>query len=174
MLTDSATLAIVDDHPIVLEGLQRLLTNVKEIKIVGSFTTGAALLSFLKTNKVDILLLDITLPDGNGIDLCKEVKALSPYTHVLALSNHSERSMILQMIQHGATGYLLKNISSEELIACIREALSGMITFSKGAKEIMARPSINDLKDAPQLTRRERKYCTSSPMEKPRRISRSN
>lgn len=156
MLTDSATLAIVDDHPIVLEGLQRLLTNVKEIKIVGSFTTGAAFLSFLKTNKVDILLLDITLPDVNGIDLCKEVKALSPYTHVLALSNHSERSMILQMIQHGATGYLLKNISSEELIACIREALSGMITFSRGAKEIMARPSMSELKDTPQLTRREK------------------
>ncbi|SEW51342.1 response regulator transcription factor [Chitinophaga arvensicola] len=156
MLTDSATLAIVDDHPIVLEGLQRLLSNVKGITISGCFTTGTAFMSFLKENKVDVLLLDITLPDVNGIDLCKEVKSLSPDTHVLALSNHAERSMILQMIQHGATGYLLKNISSEELIACIREALSGMITFSKGAREIMARPSVTELKGIPQLTRREK------------------
>lgn len=156
MLTKRTTLAIVDDHPIVLEGLQRLLANVKEIEITGCFTTGSAFMSFLKENKVDILLLDITLPDANGIELCREVKELSPATHVLALSNHSERSMILQMIQQGATGYLLKNISSEELIACIQEAISGLITFSKAAREIMARPSIGELKGAPQLTKREK------------------
>jgi len=156
MLTKRTTLAIVDDHPIVLEGLQKLLANVKEIEITGCFTTGAAFMSFLKENKVDVLLLDITLPDVNGIELCKEVKEMSPATHVLALSNHSERSMILQMIQHGATGYLLKNISSEELIACIQEALNGLVTFSKAAREIMARPSVSELKGAPQLTKREK------------------
>ena len=156
MLIDPATLAIVDDHPIVLEGLQKLLNNVKSIQITGCFTSGMAFMSFLKENKVDVLLLDITLPDANGIELCREVKAISPETHVLALSNHSERSMILQMIQNGATGYLLKNISSEELVACIQEALSGMITFSRGAREIMARPSISELKGSPQLTKREK------------------
>jgi DNA-binding NarL/FixJ family response regulator len=156
MLTKNTTLAIVDDHPIVLEGLQKLLANVKEIEIAGCFTTGSAFISFLRENKVDILLLDITLPDVNGIELCKEVKEMSPNTHVLALSNHSERSMILQMIQNGATGYLLKNISSEELIACIHEALSGLITFSKAAREIMARPSVSELKGTPQLTKREK------------------
>jgi len=156
MLTKRTTLAIVDDHPIVLEGLQKLLANVKEIEITGCFTTGSAFISFLKENKVDILLLDITLPDVNGIELCKEVKEMSPATHVLALSNHSERSMILQMIQHGATGYLLKNISSEELVACIHEALSGLVTFSRAAREIMARPSVGELKGAPQLTKREK------------------
>ncbi|MBS0030433.1 response regulator transcription factor [Chitinophaga sp. 22321] len=156
MLTKRTTLAIVDDHPIVLEGLQKLLANVKEIEITGCFTTGSAFISFLKENKVDVLLLDITLPDVNGIELCKEVKEMSPATHVLALSNHSERSMILQMIQHGATGYLLKNISSEELIACIQEALNGLVTFSKAAREIMARPSVSELKGAPQLTKREK------------------
>ena len=156
MLTKRTTLAIVDDHPIVLEGLQKLLANVKEIEITGCFTTGSAFISFLKENKVDVLLLDITLPDVNGIELCKEVKEMSPATHVLALSNHSERSMILQMIQHGATGYLLKIISSEELIACIQEALNGLVTFSKAAREIMARPSVSELKGAPQLTKREK------------------
>ncbi|MBO9732717.1 MAG: response regulator transcription factor [Chitinophaga sp.] len=156
MLTKNTTLAIVDDHPIVLEGLQRLLANVSNITISGCFTTGADCMAFLEQHPVDIILLDITLPDVNGIELCKVIKEMSPGTHVLALSNHSERSMILQMIQNGATGYLLKNISAEELIACIREALSGLITFSKAAREIMARPSLGELKDTPQLTKREK------------------
>ncbi|HVI44174.1 MAG TPA: response regulator transcription factor [Chitinophaga sp.] len=156
MSNNHTTLAIVDDHPIVLEGLQRLLNNLDEIRIGGCFTTGTDFMSFLKNNKTDIVLLDITLPDANGIELCREIKKLSPDTHVLALSNHSERSLIMQMINNGATGYLLKNISSEELITCIHEALDGMITFSKAVKEIMARPSMNELTGIPVLTKREK------------------
>ena len=156
MWDSKATLAIVDDHTIVLEGLQKLLANMPHIEIAGSFTTGAEFISFLKTNNVNIVLLDISLPDANGIDLCKEIKKISPDTCVLALSNHSERSMIMQMLQNGATGYLLKNISARELASCIDEALNGQITFSKAVKEIMARPSLSELKGIPKLTKREK------------------
>lgn len=149
-------LAIVDDHPVVIEGLQKLLGNKEHLHIVGCFTHGAAFMTFLKTSPVDIVLLDITLPDVNGMDLCKEIKKVSPTTSVLALSNHSERSMIMQMLQNGASGYLLKNASAEELLAGINEALSGQITFSKEVKTIIARPTGTDLKDIPQLTRREK------------------
>jgi DNA-binding NarL/FixJ family response regulator len=156
MWDNKASLAIVDDHLIVLEGLQKLLVNAQHINIAGCFTQGLEFISFLKANKVDIVLLDITLPDANGIDLCKDIKKISPDTCVLALSNHSERSMILQMLHNGASGYLLKNVSSEELIQCINEALSGQITFSQAVKEIMARPSMSDLQGIPQLTKREK------------------
>jgi DNA-binding NarL/FixJ family response regulator len=156
MWDSKATLAIVDDHLIVLEGLQKLLANIPHIEIAGAFTTGVEFISFLKTNHVNIVLLDISLPDANGIDLCKEIKKISPDTCVLALSNHSERSMIMQMLQNGATGYLLKNISARELADCIDEALNGQITFSKAVKEIMARPSLSELKGIPQLTKREK------------------
>ncbi|SHE75266.1 response regulator transcription factor [Pedobacter caeni] len=156
MWTDKAKLAIVDDHLIVLEGLQRLLTDLDGIEISGCFTLGAPFISFLKENPVDVVLLDITLPDANGIELCKEIKKISPHTHVLALSNHSQRSMILQMLQNGATGYMLKNISSEELITCINEALQGRITFSNAVKEIMAQPTMNEFNTPAQLTKREK------------------
>ncbi|RAJ08183.1 LuxR family two component transcriptional regulator [Chitinophaga skermanii] len=156
MLTGNVKLAIVDDHPIVLEGLQRLIAHVPEITMVGTFTEGAPLLDYIRTNQVDILLLDISLPGENGMEICKEVKRISPQTQVLALSNHAERSMILQMLQHGATGYLLKNIAPGELVACIAEAQQGLLTFSKAAKEIMARPSSVELKGIPQLTKREK------------------
>lgn len=151
-----AALAIVDDHPIVMQGLHMLLMHEKDITIAGSFTTGADFMAFLKENEVNIVLLDISLPDTNGIDLCREIKMISPDTYVLALSNHSERSMIMQMLQNGASGYLLKNASAEELVNCVHEALKGVITFSQAVKEIIARPSMAELKGIPQLTRREK------------------
>lgn len=156
MWDHKAALAIVDDHLIVLEGLQKLLDNAGNIRIAGTFTSGLSFLAFLKENPVHIVLLDITLPDANGIDLCKEIKKISPDTCVLALSNHSERSMILQMLHNGASGYLLKNISAEELITCINEGLNGQIAFSQAVREIMARPSMSDLNGIPKLTKREK------------------
>ncbi|WP_346317881.1 response regulator transcription factor [Chitinophaga sp. YIM B06452] len=153
---DKIALAIADDHPVVIEGLQKLLENKEHIRIAGCFTTGAGIMDFLKTNRADIVLLDITLPDANGMDLCKEIKQLSPSTCVLALSNHSERSIIMQMLQNGASGYLLKNASGDELMSCINEALSGQVTFSREVKEIIARPGLSELKQLPQLTRREK------------------
>ncbi len=114
------TLAVVDDHPIVIEGLLKLLDNKEHLRVAGSFTAGAAFWTFIKSNKVDIVLLDISLPDMNGMDLCKDIKLMHPGICVLILSNHSERSIILQALQNGASGYLLKNASAAELIACMR------------------------------------------------------
>lgn len=148
--------AIVDDHPIVIEGLKMLLANEPDISVKACFINGAGILSFIQANEMDIVLLDITLPDINGIELCRMIKAQYPTMAVLILSNHSERSMIMQAIQNGASGYLLKNASLEELTDCIHEALAGNITFSKEIKEIINRPSKNALKGVPPLTKRER------------------
>jgi len=150
--------AIVDDHPIVIEGLQKILTSDFIISEIKEFTSGNDFITYLQENKdiIDIVLLDITLPDKSGIEICKEVKRFSPSTRVLAFSNHNERSIIMQMLHNGASGYLLKNSSSAELIACINEALDGQITFSKEVKKIIAQPSLNELKTVPPLTKREK------------------
>ena len=148
--------AIVDDHPIVIEGLKTLLLNEVDIVVASCFVDGSGILSFIKANSIDIILLDITLPDISGIELCRQIKAIVPSIIVLILSNHSERSIIMQAIQNGANGYLLKNASPEELTACIHEALDGNIAFSKEIKEIISRPSRNALQGVPQLTKRER------------------
>ncbi|AXY72860.1 DNA-binding response regulator [Paraflavitalea soli] len=153
---DVIELAIVDDHPVVIEGVLKLLDNKEHLRVAGSFTSGMEFIDFIKTSKVDIVLLDISLPDRNGMDLCKEIKILSPGTCVLVLSNHSERSIIMQALQNGASGYLLKNASPTELITCIHEALGGQITFSREVKEIIARPSVIELRGIPQLTKREK------------------
>lgn len=149
-------LAIVDDHPVVIQGLQNVFMHEARIDIVGTFTTGTEFIDFVKKNKVDIVLLDVTLPDIPGAELCRKVKQVSPTTCVLAFSGHSERVVIMQLLQSGANGYLLKNLSAEELHRCIDEALSGQITFSGEIEKIMARPSVNELKSVPQLTKREK------------------
>lgn len=149
-------LTIVDDHPIVMEGLKSLLVNEPGLHIAACFTRGAELLAFLKEHEVHIVLLDIMLPDINGIELCREIKAVAPDTCVLALSNHTERSMIMQMLQNGASGYLLKNASVAELVNCIGNALKGEVVFSKEAREIIARPGQGGADDPPRLTKREK------------------
>ena len=147
---------IVDDHPVVIEGLSSLLSRSDTIEITGCFTSGNDAIQFLNDNTADVVLLDITLPDVNGIDLCFTIKKIDAGIKIIALSNHNERSIILQMIQNGASGYLLKNTSSEELIASIMNAFEGHLAFSNEVQVILAQPGASDIKKIPNLTRREK------------------
>lgn len=149
-------LAVVDDHPIVIQGIVSLINNLENMHVVGSFQMGSALISFLNNHEIDIVLLDIMLPDGNGIELCAQVKKISPKTVVIAISNHTERSIIMQILQNGASGYILKNASVEELKNGIETALRGELAFSREVIEIIAKPSVNDLKGRPKFTKREK------------------
>lgn len=156
MLQPKPVLAIVDDHPIVIEGLIKLLSKKEEFELAGSFTNGNDFMTFFRNTPVNIVLLDIILPDSNGMDLCKQLKEISPDTIVLALSNHEERSAIMKMMENGANGYLLKNASVEELMDCINQALNGHIAFSNAVKEIVLRPQITDTSIHAKLTVREK------------------
>ncbi|GAA4161510.1 response regulator transcription factor [Chryseobacterium ginsenosidimutans] len=151
---------IVDDHPIVIEGLKTLLKNEDNLEIVAGFSTGKQLLSYLSGNPVDLVLLDVTLPDIGGMELCQMVKKEFSDTTILILSNHTERSIIMQTIQNGASGYLLKNSSLEELRQCITEAVKGNICYSMEVVEIISRPTKNQLRGTPQLTRREKQILS--------------
>jgi len=149
-------LAVVDDHPIVVQGIVSLLESLNDIEVVGSFYTGTDLLTFLKDSHLDMVLIDVMLPDINGIELCAEIKKTSPNTIVLAISNHTERSIIMKIIQNGASGYMLKNASVGELKDCMKNAMRGDVAFSKEVIEIIAKPSFNDLKGSPKFTKREK------------------
>ncbi|CAI8901226.1 response regulator [Chryseobacterium sp. IT-36CA2] len=155
MENEKINIVIVDDHPIVIEGLRMMLKSQPFFHLAGSFASGEETLSYIRTQMVDIILLDITLPDANGTELCREIKKISPNTSVIMFSNRSERSIIMQSIQNGASGYLLKNTSIDELVICIRGALSGNIVFCNETKQIISRPSQNDM-PIPRLTKREK------------------
>jgi len=148
---------ILDDHPVVLEGFASLLRNVEGLSIEGSFTHAAEGLAFLAQHPVDILLLDINLPDRNGIELCAEVRKMYPATRIIIISNHSERGVITRLLQEGASGYLLKNASAAELAQCIRDALAGKLVLSQDVQAILARlPDREPEAGVPRLTRREK------------------
>jgi DNA-binding NarL/FixJ family response regulator len=153
---DKLFTAIVDDHPIVIQGLKTLLQHEENLQVVGGFCNGHDLLAYIRVNQVDLVLLDITLPDINGMDLCQMIKKESVATIILIISNHTERSIIMQTIQNGASGYLLKNSSLDELRHCIAEAVRGNICYSREIVEIISRPSKNQLQGTPQVTRREK------------------
>lgn len=147
--------AIVDDHPVVIEGLKTLLAREPRIHTL-SFTKGQDVISFLRSNAVNVVLLDITLPDVNGIDVCCSIKKASPATIVLMLSNQAERHIIFQALESGANGYLLKNTSGGELLECIYEAINGNIAMDREVKQIMTQPAGKQASAVPRLTRREK------------------
>ncbi|KYH03788.1 MULTISPECIES: response regulator [Chryseobacterium] len=155
MENEKINIVIVDDHPIVIEGLRMMLRSQPFFNVAGSFASGAETLSFIRSEMVDIVLLDITLPDSNGTELCREIKKISPSTSVIMFSNRSERSIIMQSIQNGASGYLLKNTSIDDLVIGIRGALSGDIVFCNETKQIISLPSQTTL-PIPRLTKREK------------------
>lgn len=150
------SIAIVDDHPVVIEGLKNLLEAEYGFCVKARFTTGGDLLSYLKDNTVDIVLMDITLPDGSGIHFCKEICRQYPEMKILAISNLSERSIIRQMLQSGAHGYLLKTATAKDILECIQYALEGGTALSSEVKAIMAGPELGTTTDTPNLTKREK------------------
>lgn len=144
---------IVDDHPVVLQGFEYMLQDVEDIQFVGKFTDAASMIAYLQQNTIDVVLLDINLPDSNGIDECSVIKRLNPDTLVIAISNINEYSIIQRMLNAGANGYFLKNASADEVIMGIRKAVQGDTVYSKGIEEILRGHEIGDL---PVITRREK------------------
>jgi DNA-binding NarL/FixJ family response regulator len=146
---------IVDDHPVVIDGLRFLLKEEQDIELMATFNEGLPFIAFIENNKPDVVLLDITLPDISGIELCSKIKSLDKKIKVLGLSNHDEHSIIAQMLRKGANGYLLKNASASELLEAIKEVYVKDVYFSSKVQQVLLQ-SYND-KDSnlPMLTRRE-------------------
>ncbi len=151
-------LIIIDDHTLVLKGIVSMLTDVDNIKICGTFSLGQDLLDYLKKEKPEVLLLDINLPDINGMELCKIITKSYPYIKIIGLTNYSETGFIKSLMKNGAKGYLLKNTSKDELITAINKVSSGEIFLPTVLKNQLLNESfgIKTQKFIPKLTRRER------------------
>lgn len=149
-------MVIVDDHPIVISGISELLSDFKSVEIIAKLQSGELLLKYIEENHVDLILMDIFLPVINGIDLCKTIKQNHPKIIIIGMSSQSERSLVMQFIQNGGSGYILKSASLEEFISCIEKAIQGEIVFSDEVKAIIRQPNSDDLDKIPSLSRREK------------------
>src|SRR5258705_7527665 len=144
---------IVDDHYMVIDGIRSLLQNETAIEWMGHATNAASCLAFIKQQTPDVLLMDINLPDKSGIDLCKEVKEKYPVIYILGLSTFNQQSFIQKMMENGASGYLLKNATQEELTEAIATVMKGKTYLSNEASQALRK---NISAEVPVLTRREK------------------
>jgi len=145
---------LVDDHYMVIEGIRSLLQNEKDIELMGHASNAASCLAFLKQQQPDIILMDINLPDKSGIDLCKEVKDTYPAVLILGLSTFNQQSFIEKMIQNGASGYVLKNATQQELMDAILTVIKGKQYLSFDAALTLRKPDKES--NIPVITRREK------------------
>jgi DNA-binding NarL/FixJ family response regulator len=146
-------LFIVDDHYMVIEGIRSLLINETGVEWMGHATNADSCLSYLKMHQPDIIFMDINLPDINGIDLCRQVKQLYPGIFIIGLSTFNQQSFIEKMMEHGASGYVLKNASKDELIEAITAVVKGKIYLSDDVGRIL-KDSNKETK--PVITSREK------------------
>ena len=145
---------VVDDHPLVQEGMRSLLGNEKGIELCGYAMTAQSCLGYFVHNSADVVLMDINLPDMNGIDLCKELKTKYPGIMVLALSTFNQGSYVTKMMENGASGYVVKNADKKELLDAIREVSKGKTYLSFEAGQALRKK--NESVQIPAITRREK------------------
>jgi DNA-binding NarL/FixJ family response regulator len=144
---------ITDDHYMVIEGIRSLLQHEPDIELVGHAMSAASCLAFLQQQLPDVILMDVNLPDKSGIDLCREVKEKYPSVFIIGLSTFNQQSFIQKMMDSGASGYVLKNATQEELMEGIKTIMKGKLYLSGEAAQSLRKNSDGEV---PILTRREK------------------
>ncbi|MBR7887733.1 response regulator transcription factor [Marinomonas sp. A79] len=153
-MTKKIRVLLVDDHMLVLDGLQARLELEDNIDIIATASNGLEALEKAAETQPDLVLMDVSMPVLNGLEATKRFKSEQPKVKVLMLSMHNDKEYILSLIQSGANGYVLKDVSSEELVQAIGTVCQGGTYFSSGASEALFSPSVAP-KQCDELSKRE-------------------
>jgi len=129
---------IADDHPIVRKGLKDIIEEIPDMAVGGEASNGQEALEKVRKGDFDIVVLDISMPGGNGLDILKQLKDEKPELSVLVLSMYPEEQYAVRVLRAGASGYLTKESAPEELIAAIRKASTGGKYISSSLAEKLA------------------------------------
>jgi len=134
---------LADDHHIVREGLRGLLEKQSDMQVVGEAQNGREAVRLCRQLRPDIVVMDISMPDLNGIDAARQILDEVEKVKVIALSMHSDEHFVEGMLRAGVKGYLLKDCASEELIQCIHTVSSGRIYLSPTITPMIVREFVN-------------------------------
>jgi two-component system, NarL family, invasion response regulator UvrY len=137
MLTNMKNVLLVDDHSIVREGLKNLIELELDLKVTGEAASGLEALNLVRKNSYDVMVLDISMPDKNGVDTMHDLKHIAPNLPVLILSGYAEAQYALNLIRSGCKGYLSKSADSTEIIKAIRTIANGKRYISAELAELM-------------------------------------
>ncbi|GIV33308.1 MAG: DNA-binding response regulator [Chitinophagales bacterium] len=159
----SLSILIADDHPLFRSGIRQILSDEK-FERIDEASNGKEVIEKLKNHKYDIVIMDIKMPEMNGIEATRIIRKKFPHVKVLALSMYDDQPYILKIIKAGARGYLLKNTGKEELLNAIHQLMAGKNYFSKEISGVMMEQIVSGkplpyAKDTPEqvtLTRREK------------------
>lgn len=137
-VTPMIRIAIVDDHAIVRAGLQQFFAEQIDFQVVAEAATGRAAMEIVRQGEVDVILLDISMPDQSGVDTLAAIKARAPDLPVLILSGFPEAHYATTLLRQGASGYLNKDCDPEEIVRAIRTVVRGRKYISAGVAEQLA------------------------------------
>ena len=133
----STRIIIADDHTIVRHGLAKLIEAEKDMEVIAQTENGIATVELARELSPDVVVMDVAMPDLNGIDATQQILRENPKIKVLALSMHSGKKFVIAMLQAGATGYLLKDCALEELTTAIHTIIDGKTYLSPSITDIV-------------------------------------
>jgi len=148
-------LAVVDDHVIVRNGLEQLLATTEDIELVGMAANGLEALDLVAATQPDVVLMDLSMPDMDGVEATKRITASHPDVRVLVLTSFSDQSRIMDALRAGAEGYLLKHSEPDEIAAAVRAVYEGGSPLDPKAARVLL-DSRRTSADSDTLTDRER------------------
>jgi two-component system invasion response regulator UvrY len=161
-MTEKATIRvfIADDHAIVREGLKQILADSRDIVVAGEAENGLDAIRLFPKSRCQVMLLDISMPDKNGIEVLKQIKKEHPDTQVLMLSMHREDQYAIRSLKAGAAGYLTKQAAPKELVVAIRQVASGQKYVSAALVQALAQQVGDDHATPAHDTLSDREYQT--------------
>lgn len=146
---DTIKVVLADDHVLVRDGIKYLIENEKNVVVVDEAANGKEALDVVEKTNPDLLIVDIRMPEMNGIEVVKELKKRRPEVKALVLSMHHTREYVIQSIQAGADGYLLKGSSKEEFVKAVNTIAGGGKYFTGDISEILISNFVNGNVSAP-------------------------
>src|SRR5512137_1615359 len=146
---------IVDDHAMVRKGLVTFLKNMPELELVGEARDGREAIEMCEQHPPDVILMDLVMPELGGVAATRTIHQRWPHVQVIALTSFQEKELVQDALQAGAMGYLLKNVSGDELAQAIRRAHGGRPTLAPEAVQALVQPPSEAESLAADLTRRE-------------------
>ena len=138
-MTDKLKVLLADDHAIIRDGLKQILADTDDLAVAGEVANGLELMQQVREQDWDVLVLDISMPGRNGLELIHMVKAEKPLLPILVFSMHHEEQYAVRALQAGAQGYLTKESDGELLVAALRRVARGSVYISDKVAELMVR-----------------------------------
>jgi DNA-binding NarL/FixJ family response regulator len=151
---------VVDDHALIRKGMKQILDNTEDLRVAGEADSGAQAIRMAQASPYDVVLLDITMPDRNGIDVLRQLKINHPQMPVLMLSMHPEEQYALRSMKAGAAGYLSKQSAPTQLVTAIRQVASGKKYISNELAEQLAEGLSQGYQELLHQTLSNREYQT--------------